>query len=404
VTAGRTFRLAAIACAVAALARPQFAPADPLSVKLGLDLPLSGIDGASAIPVRNAVVLALESAARQGFPGGGRVELDDLDDSVQGKHDPAQGAQNVRAFVDDPTVLAFVGPMNSNVAKAEIPLSNAAGLAQITMAATAVELTRGTVAAQLRAARPGRPAFFRVCAADDRQGSAIAAFAFGRGLRRAFVIDDDESYGKGLADVFAEAFPHAGGTLLGREHLTAFALDYKALLTKIAAEHPDMIFFGGIVSTGGAILRKQMGDVGLGRLPYFGGDGLSSPEYVPLAGEAADNTFFSLSSPDIDRLPAARGFIAAYRKRFGAAPGAYSAGAYAAAEVALSAIRRCWQRHPQATPTREEVLRAVADSRLVPTPLGPVSFDQNGDVRRPAISVYRVERGKTEFVAQSTSP
>lgn len=403
-TARRALRLAALAFAAAGLTSPQRAPADPVTVKLGLDLPLSGIDGASAIPVRNGVVLALEGAARQGFPAGGRVELDDLDDSVQGRHDPAQGAQNVRAFVDDPAVLAFVGPMNSSVAKAEIPLSNAAGLAQITMAATAIELTRGPVAEQLRAARPGRPAFFRVCAADDRQGSAIALFAYGRGLRRAFVIDDDESYGRGLADVFAETFSRDGGVLLGHEHLAAFALDYKALLTKIAAGHPDMIFFGGIVSTGGAVLRKQMADVGLGRLPYFGGDGLSGPEYVPLAGDAAENTFFTLTSPDIDRLPAARGFITAYRKRFGGAPGAYGAGAYAAAEVAIGAIRRRWLRHPGTPPTREEVLRAVADSRGVPTPLGPVSFDSKGDVRRPTISVYRVERGKAEFVAQSTSP
>ncbi|MBD5655545.1 MAG: branched-chain amino acid ABC transporter substrate-binding protein, partial [Candidatus Eremiobacteraeota bacterium] len=315
--------LLAAAVVATAVAMPLSGVAGAPVVKLGLDLPLSGIDGASAIPARNAVVLAVEAANGRGFPGGGTVVLDDLDDAVQGKHDPAQGAQNVRAFAGDPEVLAAIGPMNSNVAKAEIPISNAAGLAQITMAATAVELTRGPDAARLRRAGSSGPTFFRVCASDDRQGAAAAAFAYGRGLRRAFVIDDDESYGKGLADVFASEFPKDGGTLLGREHLTAFALDYKALLTKIAAERPDMIFFGGIVSTGGAILRKQMADVGLAGLPYFGGDGLSSPEFVPLAGPAADDTYFTLISPDIGRLPAARAFVSAYRKRFGSAPGTY---------------------------------------------------------------------------------
>lgn len=392
---------------LALLANVAFAPgpggAAAAEVKLGLDLPLSGIDGAGAIPARNAVVLALEQAASHGFPGGGSVVLDDLDDSVQGKHDPAQGAVNLRSFANDPSVVAVVGPMNSNVAKAEIPIGNAAGLAEISMAATSIELTRGPDAVRLRSAAPDRPAFFRVCASDDRQGAAAAAFAYGRGLRRAFVIDDNESYGRGLADVFASAFPKDGGTLLGREHLTAFALDYKPLLTKVAALHPDAIFFGGIVSTGGAILRKQMADVGLGRVAYLGGDGLSNPQFLPLAGAAADETYFTLISPDVDRLPAARGFVAAYRKRFGSAPGTYSAGAYAAAQVALAAIRGAWQRHPGTPPGRSEVLRAVAATRDVPTALGRITFDANGDLVRPTISVYRVSGGRIQFVSQSVA-
>jgi len=145
--------------------------AEARTYKLGLDLPLSGIDGASAIPARNAVLLAIDEANRAGFPGGARVALSELDDAVQGKHDPAQGAVNLKSFAGDGDVLAVIGPMNSNVAKAEIPISNAAGLAQITMAATSVELTRGPAARQLRVAHPDRPAFFRVCASDDRQGA-----------------------------------------------------------------------------------------------------------------------------------------------------------------------------------------------------------------------------------------
>ena len=148
------------------------ARAQAQTIEIGLDLPLSGIDGASAIPVRNAVLLAIEEANRRGLPGGVHLALEDLDDTVQGKHDPAQGAQNMKAFVADPAVLVAIGPMNSNVAKAQIPIGNAAGLAQITMAATAIELTHPPDAVKLRAYNPNRPAFFRVCASDDRQGAA----------------------------------------------------------------------------------------------------------------------------------------------------------------------------------------------------------------------------------------
>ena len=402
----RAFRATlAFACACVFTIATGVAPVgadSPVVVKLGLDLPLSGIDGASALPVRNAVILAIEDANRRGFSGGARVELDDLDDSVQGKHDPAQGAQNMRTFASDDAVLAALGPMNSNVAEAEIPIANAAGFPLISMAATAIDLTMGPNALRLRPERPDRPSFFRVCASDDRQGAASAAYARRLGLRRAFVIDDNESYGKGIADVFAAAFPRLGGTIVGREHLTPFQLDYKPLLTKVSALHPDAIFFGGIVSTGGGLLRKQMADVGLGRIPYFGGDGLQSPEYVPLAGAAADGTYFTLSTPEVARLPAARGFIAAYRARFHAEPGAYSATGYAAAQVALAAIRGALGAAKGQLPTRDDVLARVAATRNLVTPVGPVAFDAAGDVRNPTISLYEVRDGRERFVEAPT--
>ena len=372
------------------------------TIAIGLDLPLSGIDGSSAIPVRNAVRLAIEQANAGGLPGGFRLALDDLDDSVQGKHDPAQGAQNMKSFVADPSVLATVGPMNSNVAKAEIPITNAAGLVQVTMAATAIELTHPPDAVSLRPARPDQPSFFRVCASDDRQGGAAAAFAREQGLKRAFVIDDNESYGKGLADVFAIAFPADGGIVLGREHLTPFAIDFKPLLTKIRAAGPDAIFFGGIVSTGGAVLRRQMADVGLAGVPYFGGDGLESPDYIPLAGAAANGTFFTLASPNVEHMPAARAFIRSYQARFGVPPGSYSPSGFAAAQVAIAAIRAALADHPDRAPTRAEVLAKVWDITGLVTPVGPVSFDPNGDLRRPVISLYRVRGGRVEFVRQGS--
>jgi branched-chain amino acid transport system substrate-binding protein len=357
-------------------------------LKLGLDLPLSGIDGATGIPTRDAVILAIEDANRAGFPGGLKVSLEDLDDTVEGKHDPAQGAQNIKTLAADASVLAAVGPLNSNVAAAEIPVATAAGLPLLTMGASAVGLTRAPAAGAAPAT------FFRLCAADDRQGAAIARFARADGRRKAFVIDDNESYGKGLADVFVAAFAKDGGTVLGREHLTAFALDYKALLTKVRATGPDMVFFGGIVSTGGAVLRRQMRDVGLGALPYYGGDGLDNPEYVPLAGAAADGTAFTVNSPTATFSPAARAFAAAYAKRFGAAPGNYGPAAYAAAEVALDAMRSELAAHPDSLPTRAQVRARIAATAGVVTPIGVVAFDAAGDLRQPTISLYRVRGGR----------
>ncbi len=364
----------------------------PTGLKLGLDLPLSGIDGATGIPTRDAVILAVEDANKVGFPGGRQVVLEDLDDTVQGKHDPAQGAQNLKTLAADDSVLAVVGPLNSNVAEAEIPVASGAGLSLLTMGASAVGLTHP----------PRLPlSFFRLCASDDRQGAAIAHFARTDGHGRAFVIDDNESYGKGLADVFVASFGAAGGTVVGREHLTPFALDFKALLTKARETHPDMIFFGGIVGTGGAVLRRQMGDVGLGSLPYYGGDGLANPEYVSLAGASADGTNFTINSPRSSFSSASRAFTATYEARFGSAPGNYGPAAYAAATVALTAIRTELTAHPDRLPTRAEVASRIAATAGLVTPIGAVTFDKAGDLLHPTISLFHVRGSRVEFVSET---
>jgi branched-chain amino acid transport system substrate-binding protein len=403
----RAPRVAAFAVVVAIFASSAntTARADDRTFAIGVDQPLSGIDGADGAPSRNAVLLAIEEENARGFSGGYRAILEDLDDTIQGKHDPAQGALNFKTLVADPRVLAEIGPLNSNVAKAQIPISNATSLAMISNGASAIELTHGDAARALRSAAPDRVTFFRVCAPDDRQGALVANFAVAHGWKRVFVIDDNESYGHGLADVFDEAYVRAGGTLLGREHILPFQFDFKPLLTKVAALRPQALFFGGVTSTGGGILRKEMGDVGLGAVPYLGGDGLDSPQFVNLAGRAADGTYYSVGAPEFAKLPGAQPFRKAFEARFRAgAPDAYATDAYAGARIALEAIRSRLAANPTSLPSREDVRTAIAGTHGVVTPLGVVTFDSQGDIRHPTMSMYRILGGRSQFVSQTTSP
>jgi len=187
-------------------------------IKIGVDLPVSGADAAIGVPTQNGAVLAIEAANKSGFTGGVfKLEASLLDDAVQGKHDPAAGAQNVKTFIADNAVLAMVGPFNSNVAKSEIPLTNDAGLAQISPSNTNDGLTVGADAKKLRTAHPDTNAYFRVCTKDSRQGGALAQFAQKLGFKKVFIIDDNETYGKGLADSFEAAYKGLGGTVLGHE-------------------------------------------------------------------------------------------------------------------------------------------------------------------------------------------
>jgi branched-chain amino acid transport system substrate-binding protein len=386
------FGVALASCGSSSTTTSQSSTGSDNVVKLGVDLPLSGADASDGIPTRNGVVKAVEDANAKGVPGGFHFVVFDLDDAVQGKHDPAQGAQNLKNFVADDTVMAVIGPFNSNVAQAEIPIGNDAGLAQISPAATNPGLTKGDSAAKLRTSHPDVNSFFRVCSTDDRQGLADAQSARKLGLKRAFIIDDNETYGKGLADVFESQFKALGGTIAGHEHLTAGQNDYKALLTKAHATSPDLVFYGGTTSTGGGLVRKQMADAGLGAVTYLGGDGISDESFITTAGSSADGTYFTVAAPQ-----GKSSFVAAYRKRFDAPVGSYSANGYAAAAVAIAAIEKSIVANGNKAPTRAAVLTSVAATTGVDTPIGVVGFDKNGDTTNPALSLYKISGGKAHF-------
>lgn len=386
------------ACSAPKSAQTSQASSDATDVKIGIDLPVSGADASTGIPTRNGAVLAIEEANRAG--GGINFVAFDLDDAVGGTHDPGQGAQNVKQFVSDASVLAMVGPFNSNVATAEIPITNDAGLAQISPANTNTGLTKGDAAKKLRPSHPDTNAYFRVSTTDDRQGPAGAHFARKFGFARAFVIDDNETYGTGLSDAFATAFASAGGTVLAHEHLAKGQTDFESLLTKAAALHPDVVYFGGTTSTGGGLLRKQMGDSALRSVAYMGGDGIGDAEFVKSAGEMANGAYFTVAAPDAAHLPAASAFVDAYRKRFGVAVGPYSANAYTAAKIEIAAIRKAYAKDGSHVPTRAETLALVAATRGFASPIGLVGFDSNGDTTAGILSLYRVKDGTPTFVDQ----
>jgi branched-chain amino acid transport system substrate-binding protein len=369
-------------------------------IKIGIDLPLSGGDAATGIPTRNGAVLAVEQADAKMRPGGITFTAYDLDDAVQGSHDPAQGAQNIKTFVADDSVLAVVGPFNSSVAQAEIPISNDAGLVQISPATTNPGLTKGPDAAKLRSSHPDVNTFFRVCTTDDRQGAAGAQFARKLKLSKAFVIDDNETYGKGLADVFEAQFKADGGTILGHEHLTKGQADYKALLTKAHALSPDLIFYGGTTVTGGALLRKQMSDTGLGAVTFLGGDGISDDEFLKSAGDMANGSYYTVAAPETSKLASAAAFVAAYKKRWNTDVGPYSANAYAATQIEMAAIQKAAAANGGKAPTRAAVLAIVAATKNFASPIGAIGFDANGDTTAPILSVYRIASGKPVFVEQ----
>lgn len=377
-------------------------PSSAKVIVIGGDFATSGADTTAGVPTENGALLAIEQEAARGLPGGYTLRADMLDDTVNGVHNEGQGVRNVQALIEDPRVLAIVGPQNSSVARAEIPVANEAKIALVSPTTTSVGLTDDAAgAAQLRRANPLYRTFFRTVLRDDLQGSADADYAYHvLRARRAYVIDDNEAYGLGIADVFARAFAKDGGTIVERAHLTPQQQDFVPLLTRAAGTHPDLIYFGGVVASGAGQLRRQMVQLGI-TAKFMGGDGIKEDGFILAAGKTADGIYCSDGAPNLDALPEASQFLKDYAARFpGQLLGTYSANSYAAAKVVIEAIRTLMESNGGVAPTRQQVVDEIARSTTADTPLGSISFTKDGDVTTPVVSFWTVKGGKYVFLSQ----
>ncbi len=151
------------------------------TIKIASDLPVSGKDASSGKPAENGAHLAVDQANAKHVIPGYTLVFDPKDDvGPSGIHDPAVGAQNVRSLIGDGLVAGIVGPFNSNVARAEMPITNQAPLAQISPANTNTCLTQEGAAIGCSGAndlvptlRPtGKVNYFRIATTDSHQGPA----------------------------------------------------------------------------------------------------------------------------------------------------------------------------------------------------------------------------------------
>jgi branched-chain amino acid transport system substrate-binding protein len=370
-------------------------------IKIGADLPISGADASDGVPTKHGVELAVIDANKRNLVPGFTLQADILDDAVNGVHDPNQGAKNIQAFASDSAVLGIVGPFNSNVAKAEIPLTNSLGIALISPSNTNPDLTKGSSALDLRRSNPQAITYFRVCATDDVQGPVGADYAYkDRGLRKAYLIDDNETYGRGVSDAWGNEFTKDGGAVLAHDHITKGQQDFHALLTRAQGMNPDVLFYGGTTSTGGGLVRKQMGDSGMANVAYFGADGIRNEEFLRVAGTSADNVYATVASVNASTIPEAKTFLADYQTQFGQPVGSYSAAGYTSAMVIIQAIAKAVKDNGGKMPSRDDVLTNLRSVKQFDSIMGPFAFDANGDTTNKIISLYGAKNDLWVFLTQ----
>jgi len=348
---------------------------ETITVKIGSASPLTGTQAHIGIDIRNGVQLAVEDANAAGVEIGGakvKFELVSEDDEAN----PTKAATVAQKLVDA-KVAAVVGHFNSG---ASIPASKVyadGGVPQISPSSTNPDYTL-----------KGFKTTFRVVAHDGQQGPTLAKFAVERlKAKNIAVIDDSTAYGQGLADNFEATVKAAGANVIAREHTTDKDSDFKAILTKIKGKKPDLIMFGGIDPQAGPMV-KQMAQLGI-KAKYIGGDGMQTPNFIKLAGNSAEGVMASMPGLPKEQMPGGKSFMEKYKAKFNAEVELFAPMGYDAVMVFIDAMKRAGSTDPA------KFLPEVGKTKLDGV-IGPIAFDDKGDLVNGPITIYVVKGGKWE--------
>jgi len=377
---------------------PPGAGGDPGVIKIVSSLPRTGSFKGQSDTMVNAIQMAIEEV--EGKVGAFTITYEDLDDATaaEGKWTAERESANADQAIRDPDVMVYLGTYNSGAAKVSIPKLNKADLLMISPGNTWPGLTKpgkGDPGEPEKYRPTGKVNYVRVVPADDIQGVVGAGWARKMGMKRVFIIDDREVYGKGIADLFRARAQEIGLTVLGQEGIDPKAQEFRSLMTKIKADEPDLVYFGGLTQTKAGQIAKDLVAVGL-KSKLMVPDGCFETAFIQAAGaeNLNDRCFITFAGLPPEQLTGAgRAFVEGYRKKFGGMPEAYAVYGYEAAKVALQAIRRAGKKD------RDAIRAAALSIRDFDGALGRWSFDRNGDTTLRTMSGNTVREGKFVFLA-----
>ncbi|WP_424192425.1 branched-chain amino acid ABC transporter substrate-binding protein [Ampullimonas aquatilis] len=353
----------------------------PTVVLIGHVAPLTGGIAHLGKDNENGARLAVEEINKAGLEIGGKkikLELVAEDDAA----DPKQGTTVAEKLVDE-KVVAVVGHLNSGVSIPASTIYARAGIPQISPSSTNPNYT-------LKADKTekGMVATYRTIATDAQQGPAIANYAIKTmGAKSIAVIDDATEYGKGLADIVEKVAKEAGINVVAHEATTNTAKDFKAILTKLKATKPDVIMFGGMDDVA-APMARQMKELGM-KMHLMGGDGACTDKFIELAGDASEALICTEAGLPLSKMPKGEEFRAHYKERFNSEVQVYGPFAYDAVYVLVDAMKRAGSTEP------EKIIAALPQTKTDGVS-GTVEFDEKGDLKNGAITVYEIKAGKKE--------
>lgn len=350
--------------------------AQEMVVKIGHVAPISGAQAAYGKDNENGARMAIDDLNAAGVVIGGKkvkLELVAEDDGA----DPKQGAA-VAQKLCDAKVAGVVGHLNSGTTIPAAKIYNDCGIAHITPSATNPALTK-----------PGYKTTWRLLANDNALGAGLAFYAADAlKLKRMAIIDDRTAYGQGVAAVFKKTAAEKGITIVDEQFTTDKAVDFMSILTAIKSKNPDGIFFGGMDPQAGPMLR-QMEQLGLTKVKYFGGDGVCTMDLIKQSAGAKTlgNVVCAEGGASLEKMPGGAAWKKRYDARFPGQFQIYSPYVYDAVHVLVDAMKRAGSIDPKA------YIPKLAETNYKGITTN-VQFEPNGELKNPAMTLYTFKDGK----------
>jgi branched-chain amino acid transport system substrate-binding protein len=362
--------------AAAATVLAGTASAQDMVVKIGHVGPVSGAQAHYGKDNENGARMAIEDLNAKGVTIGGKkvkLELVAEDDAA----DPKQGTAAAQKLCDA-KVAGVVGHLNSGTTIPASTIYNNCGIPHVTPSATNPKLTQ-----------QGYKTTFRLLANDNALGAGLALHASNNlKLKKIAIIDDRTAYGQGVADVFKKTAAQKGIQIVDEQFTTDKATDFMAILTAIKSKAPDGIFYGGMDPQAGPMLR-QMEQLGLSNVKFFGGDGICTAKLAELSGGAKTlgNVVCAEGGASLEKMPGGKVWKDRYDKKYPGQFQVYSPYTYDAVHVLVDAMVRAKSSDPKVyTP-----LIGQANLQGVTT---KIAFEADGELKNPAMTLYSYKDGK----------
>ena len=352
------------------------ASAQDMVVKIGHVGPVSGAQAHYGKDNENGARMAVEDLNAKGVTIGGKkvkLELVAEDDAA----DPKQGTAAAQKLCDA-KVNGVVGHLNSGTTIPASKIYNDCGIPEVTPSATNPKYSQ-----------QGFKTAFRILANDNALGAGLALHAANNlKLKKIAIIDDRTAYGQGVAEVFKKTAAAKGIQIVDEQYTNDKATDFMAILTAIKSKNPDGIFYGGMDPQAGPMLR-QMEQLGLTNVKFFGGDGICTAKLAELSGGAKtlDNVVCAEGGASLEKMPGGAAWKKRYDEKYPGQFQVYSPYTYDGVGVLVAAMVKAGSADPKVyLPVLAKIEYQGVTTKI--------AFEPDGELKNPAMTLYNYKDGK----------
>jgi branched-chain amino acid transport system substrate-binding protein len=363
-------------------------------IQIGAYWVLSGADTALGLDEKRGVEIAFKDL-------GGKVQGHPLKLNAEDDGCNAEGGQTAATkLAANPQTVIVLGPACSSAATPGAPILWQQGVVDICTACTAPALTAAD-------RKPEYEGFARTVFSDSEQGKADATYVHNVVKAGSVVtIHDGSPYAQQLQQVFADNFKKLGGKVLSQEAVAPTDVDMHPVLTRIASEKPDLIYFPVFTAAAAQILRQAKETPGLEKIKLMGGGSLLSADFIEAAGPSVVG--FIIGYPDLSPEAMGKGypkFVEDYKKAYNEAPiSGYHANAYDGAMLAIKAIEKVAKSDKDGNLyIGKKALRDAVFAEKFEGISGPIACDKYGECSqfKPSILQFSSSDPKTFGIGQN---